>query len=436
MATAFQDAWNKARGKHLSMFEFNGKQYSTRGKTSNGDAESDDEWAKGAELNDEQKANFTNFQNGDRQYLSQDGKTYGGYDITEIQQKHPDSELTAAINSWQQPETPPTVPSTPSPSFSPLTQISRKDVTSLGFNDYNSLKAIAGSTDYQNNSLIQAMKRRYGDVSTWNQNQIESDLGVSGRYRGNFLGDKGDIYRSMAGWIQGANEGYKMYGPQTNTASTDGTQITQQNPSTDIQTNTSGGTTGESISSANPETSNTSGTTPEVSTPKFVEPIGAPKRKKGWNAGVDFIKNLFGILSHQQGGKMNQKQIQQMFVQYLAKKSGAKTQEELQQYIQQLGKEGLQKEYAQFMQLLQNQSAQKAKHGAKLNMIARLNGITCPEGEELIYFQKGGKFCKKCIQRQQEMKAKFPQEAKTGTKFIKEFKYQIEASKCGSKMHK
>ena len=54
----------------------------------------------------------------------------------------------------------------------------------------------------------------------------------------------------------------------------------------------------------------------------------------------------------------------------------------------------------------------------------------------LIYFQKGGKFCKKCIQRQQEMKAKFPQEAKTGTKFIKEFKYQIEASKCGSKMHK
>ena len=176
MATAFQDAWNKARGKHLSMFEFNGKQYSTRGKTSNGDEESDDEWAKGAELNDEQKANFTNFQNGDRQYLSQNGKTYGGYDITEIQQKHPNSKLTAAINSWQQPETPPTGPSTPSPSFSPLTQISRKDVTSLGFNDYNSLKAIAGSTDYQNNSLIQAMKRRYGDVSTWDQNQIESDL--------------------------------------------------------------------------------------------------------------------------------------------------------------------------------------------------------------------------------------------------------------------
>lgn len=75
--------------------------------------------------------------------------------------------------------------------------------------------------------------------------------------------------------------------------------------------------------------------------------------------GSGFYKNLFGILSHQQGGKMNQKQIQQMFVQYLAKKSGAKTQEELQQYIQQLGKEGLQKEYAQFMQLLQNQSAQK-----------------------------------------------------------------------------
>ena len=397
MATAFQRAWNTAIGKHLSPFEF-----STRGKTSNGDTESDDEWA---ELNDEQKANFNNFQKGDRH---QDG-----YAITDIQKKYPNSELMAAINSWQQQETSPTVQSTPSLSFSPLTQISRKDVTSLGFNDYNSLKAIAD----QNNPLIQAMKQRYGDVSTWDQRQIESDLGVSGRYRGNFLGDKGD---SMAGWIQGANEGYKMYGPQTNTTSTDGTK---QNPSTDIQTNT----TGESINSANQETFNTSGT------PKFVEP---PKRKKGWNAVVGFIKNLFGISSNQQGGKMNQKQIQQMFVQYLAKKSGAKTQEELQQYIQQLGKEGLQKEYAQFMQLLQNQSAQKAKHGAKLNMIARLNGITCPEGEELIYFQKGGKFCKKCIQRQQEMKAKFPQEAKTGTKFIKEFKYQIEASKCGSKMRK
>jgi hypothetical protein len=42
-------------------------------------------------------------------------------------------------------------------------------------------------------------------------------------------------------------------------------------------------------------------------------------------------------------------------MQYLAQKSGAKSQKELEQVIQQLGEEGLKKEYQNFIKLLQQQ---------------------------------------------------------------------------------
>ena len=62
----------------------------------------------------------------------------------------------------------------------------------------------------------------------------------------------------------------------------------------------------------------------------------------------------------------------------------------------------------QVAQQLQGQQAQMARFGAKLAYIKRLKGI-CPEGQEMQFFKKGGKVCKKCM----------PKAAKKGCKVEK-----------------
>ncbi len=100
---------------------------------------------------------------------------------------------------------------------------------------------------------------------------------------------------------------------------------------------------------------------------------------------------------------MNEQELQQAFIQFLAQKTGAKTQQELEQVVQQLGEEGLKQAYAEFMQLIQQQQAQTAKNGAKLNYIKSLRKV-CPEGQEMAYYQMGGRVCKKCMPKQIKMK--------------------------------
>lgn len=119
---------------------------------------------------------------------------------------------------------------------------------------------------------------------------------------------------------------------------------------------------------------------------------------------------------------MNEQQLQQAFIQYLAQKTGAKSQQELETVIQQMGEEGLQQAYAEFMQFMQQQQIRAAKFGAKLNYIKQLRG-QCPDGYEVVYFKDGGeikKGCKAC-QKAQE---------------IKEPSNPIDAFKCGRKMKK
>ena len=89
-------------------------------------------------------------------------------------------------------------------------------------------------------------------------------------------------------------------------------------------------------------------------------------------------------------------------MQYLAQKSGAKSQKELEQVIQQLGEEGLKKEYQNFIKLLQQQQVQSAKFGAKINYINYLRG-NCPPGFDLTYYKQGGKLCKKCMKKKAMM---------------------------------
>lgn len=147
----------------------------------------------------------------------------------------------------------------------------------------------------------------------------------------------------------------------------------------------------------------------------------------------------------QQGGQlnMNEQELQQVFIQFLAQKTGAKTQQELEAAIEQLGEEGLKQAYAEFMQLIQQQQVQAAKFGAKINYIKKLRG-QCPDGYELQYYKSGGQLCKKCMKKQvMQDGGDLPQDPidqfKCGRK-IKKKKCEaggtVDMNKCGAKMKK
>lgn len=159
----------------------------------------------------------------------------------------------------------------------------------------------------------------------------------------------------------------------------------------------------------------------------------------------DEAKSVSSPSKKQQGGQlnMNEQELQQAFIQFLAQKTGAKTQQELEAAIQQLGEEGLKQAYAEFMQLIQQQQVQAAKFGAKINYIKKLRG-QCPDGYDLQYYKSGGQLCKKCIKKQvMQEGGNVPQDPidqfKCGRK-IKKKKYEaggtVDMDKCGAKMKK
>lgn len=168
--------------------------------------------------------------------------------------------------------------------------------------------------------------------------------------------------------------------------------------------------------------------TKDNSIPKFIDP-------------KQFIKPA----KKQQGGQlnMNEQELQQAFIQFLAQKTGAKTQQELEAAIQQLGEEGLKQAYAEFMQLIQQQQVQAAKFGAKINYIKKLRG-QCPDGYELQYYKSGGQLCKKCMKKQvMQDGGDLPQDPidqfKCGRKMKKkkcEAGGTVDIDKCGAKMKK
>lgn len=105
---------------------------------------------------------------------------------------------------------------------------------------------------------------------------------------------------------------------------------------------------------------------------------------------------------------MNEKQLQQAFIQFLAQKSGAKTQQELDKYIQSIGEKGMEKAKQEFIELVKQQQqkqqqeqqkqAQKVAHGTKLQYFRKLKN-QCPEGEELVYYKRGGTVDCGCIKK-------------------------------------
>ena len=164
----------------------------------------------------------------------------------------------------------------------------------------------------------------------------------------------------------------------------------------------------------------------DTSKPKFIDP-------------EQFIKPA----KKQQGGQlnMNEQELQQAFIQYLAQKTGAKTQQELEAAIQQMGQEGLQREYQEFIQMIQQQQVQRAQRGAKLNYLKQLRG-ECPEGYEMQYYKVGGKVCKKCMKKKCQRGGNVPSDPIDSFKCGRKMKKKEEGGsfvpfdKCGKKMKK
>lgn len=95
---------------------------------------------------------------------------------------------------------------------------------------------------------------------------------------------------------------------------------------------------------------------------------------------------------------MNEQQLQELFKQFLIEKTGAKDEKELNQYLQKMDKSQIEQLKEEFVQILQQQQAQKARHGAKLNYVKQLKH-QCAEDEKLVYFKKGGSIGCGCVKK-------------------------------------
>lgn len=121
----------------------------------------------------------------------------------------------------------------------------------------------------------------------------------------------------------------------------------------------------------------------------------------------------------------NQEELQKAFVAYLIQDAQAQgiqlqSEQDLQAYAEQLGEDGIKAKYQEFMQKMQG--GVMARLGAKLEYYKKLKGV-CPEGEELVYFKRGGRICKAC------------QKAQKGTKVTKKAN-EVDKFKAGRAQYK
>lgn len=133
---------------------------------------------------------------------------------------------------------------------------------------------------------------------------------------------------------------------------------------------------------------------------------------------------------YQQGGTMNaeQQELQLALMGYIvATKKQPKDENEINQLAQALVqlKQQDPQQFAQLVQLGQQAQAQKAEKGAKLNYLKSLKG-QCPDGEELVYFKKGGMIDCGCQKKEKGGEVKQPKKANA----IEEFKKGRKTKKC------
>lgn len=387
---SFKKAFTEARASGQSMFYWNDKLYNTR---KSNETEAEFRW-KNPDY-DAYLGNVGTFEQSPNSPKDSQGNPFfwGNWGKVKQQNYEPSTIYTG----------PTEVPE--KNTYRRFDRFSRDDIKSLSFNNYTGLVNAAVNPQNKNNPFIRALIGRFGDPTKWDQNYVEKSLGVGGKYRSfNFGGDYGKMETALNTFIGGQNGRIDYY---------NGTQEKFNDPQNEtlsdylVRLEKEGQRYNNPLNKSNPLfTEGNMSNAPVRKTFLSKEQMaqGNPQQVADNTLPNDWRNRFNTNLKLQQGGKMNEKELQQQFMQYLAQKSGAKSQKELEQVIQQLGEEGLKKEYAEFMKAVQEHQVRRAQFGAKLNYLNYLRG-NCPKGYEMRYFRQGGKLCKKCEKKMEQQRA-------------------------------
>lgn len=358
---SFKNAFNTARNQGKGLFTWNGKQYNTMKKGENVDT-------------------FRQQHSDYDQFLGNIASSQGGWHV-----QNP-IDTSYVINKVPKPVTEKSNGVSPNNQVQQNTQLqmfTNDDIRSLGFRNYNGLVSAVGNQANTNNNFVKAMVNRYGaDTSKWNQNTIENDLGVSGTYRSFGRGDFGDMSRSMASWL-GTHNG--------NLAKKEQERIWNQNAGVKYSLNDN------SVLANKYQLSKPSISNNQLVNLKFKQggqmykyQAGAQMVQSQQANSQDPIDQIAQIaVGSLQGDKASkQKLIEVLSNEQIAPKllqmvdDGVKNQDKRAMIIDQA------------IKALQGGS-RKARLGAKLDYIKQSIG-ECPEGQEVVYFKKGGEICKMC----------------------------------------
>lgn len=357
---SFKNAFNTARNQGKGLFTWNGKQYNTMKKGENADT-------------------FRQQHSDYDQFLGNIASSQGGWHV-----QNP-INTSYIINKVPKPVTEKSNGVSPSNQVQQNTQLqmfTNDDIRSLGFRNYNGLVSAVGNQANTNNNFVKAMVNRYGsDASKWNQNTIENDLGVSRTYRSFGRGDFGDMSRSMASWL-GTHNG--------NLTKQEQERIWNQNAGVKYSLNDNS-VLANKYQLSKPSISN------NLVNLKFKQggqmykyAAGAQMVQPQQTSNQDPIDQLAQLaVGSLQGDKVSkQKLIEVLSNEQVAPKllqmvdAGVQNQDKRAMII------------AQAIKALQG-GTRKARLGAKLDYIKQSIG-ECPEGQEVVYFKKGGEICKIC----------------------------------------
>lgn len=357
---SFKNAFNTARNQGKGLFTWNGKQYNTMKKGEDADT-------------------FRQQHSDYDQFLGNIASSQGGWHV-----QNP-IDTSYVINKVPKPVTEKSNGVSPSNQVQQNTQLqmfTNDDIRSLGFRNYNGLVSAVGNQANTNNNFVKAMVNRYGaDTSKWNQNTIENDLGVSGTYRSFGRGDFGDMSRSMASWL-GTHNG--------NLAKQEQKRIWNQNAGVKYSLN-------DNFVLANKY---------QLSKPSISNNLVNLKFKQGgqmykYSAGAQMVQPqqansqdpIDQIAQIAVGSLQGDKASKQKLIEVLSN-------EQIAPKLLQMVDDGVKNQdkramiIAQAIKALQGGS-RKARLGAKLDYIKQSIG-ECPEGQEVVYFKKGGEICKMC----------------------------------------
>lgn len=363
-------AFAAARKNGMGVFTYKGKQYNTMQKGENAD-----EFRKA-------HADYDYF-------LGNVASNQGGWKPSNpIQTSY---KINNVPDTYTEPL--PKSPNSQTPVKTKLSMFTNNDIRNLGFRNYAGMVSAIGNQANANNNFVKAMIDRYGsDTSKWNQNTIENDLGVKGTYRSFGRGDFGDMSRAMASWI-GQNNG----------------EIDKQ----DLQNRT--GSDGVVYSNNRVKNLFDSVQLPKKQYTFNFTPIGNESIKFKQGGQMYKYQARAQMMQPQQASSQNPidqiaqlAQLGQLAVGYLQGDKASKqklievlSNEQVAPKLLQIVDAGVKKQdkramiIAQAIKALQQGGTRKARLGAKLDYIKQSIG-ECPEGQEIVYFKKGGEICKMC----------------------------------------